>query len=384
MSFQVNQNEPLPAYYQMAEWMKDQIRDGKYPPGSRLPSHAELIKQTSLSYHTVRKALSCLVDEKLVTAEHGRGIFVRAGAAQQAAADPQGEKSHRIAAILPWSTSSIFASVLSGIEEVAHQQGYQILLLNHKDEQDVEMAKLREVMEHRVDGIVWAIPESGANLAMMRKVIQDGVPVVLVDRKLPELETDFVGTDNVRAMRSVVEHLLERNCRRLAYIRDSVNISATRERLEGLHVACKEFGLPAPEVFCTRKPSRKNGAACGEKILRCRDQFDAVVCQTDLEAAGFVDIARRQNVSIPDEIKLAGFDDEVFAGFLHPPLTTVHQDFEQIGRTGTELLLGRISGELSGHPTDKRIPAWLVERLSTGPGVYRPQDSKASPEVSVS
>lgn len=320
------------------------------------------MKIFSVSYHTVRKAISDLESEGILAREQGRGTFVRVFPSD---IPQKPDCVRRIAAVFPWSGTSIFAPVVTAIEDVVHSHGYRMLLVNNRDDINVEMSKMREIMDHNVDGIIWAIPSKGGNLAMMRKIIDDGTPIVLVDRQLPELEVDFVGTDNIGAMRSVARHLYKCGCRRPAYVKDYVFLSATTERLNSFSDSCEEFGMQAPEVFCTRNESRENGIKCAAQIFKRLDDFDAIVCQTDLTAAGVICEAHRAGVSIPGDIHLVGFDDESYAPLLYPSLTTVHQDFEQIGKTAANLLLDRMNGNTPNQPIEKRIPASVIPRAST-------------------
>lgn len=359
---EINRNSELPLYSQLSSWIRCELQAGKYLPGQQLPTDAELMKMFSVSYHTVRKAISELENDGIVSREQGRGTFVRVLISDTPNTP---EQVRRIAAVFPWSGTSIFAPVVTAIEDVVHSHGYRMLLVNNRDDVTVEMEKMREVMDHNIDGLIWAIPAKGGNLAMMRKIVEEGTPVVLVDRQLPELAVDYVGTDNVAAMREVARHLAQCGCHRPAYIKEYIFLSATTERLNGFCEACETYGLKQPEIFCTRNESRENGIKCATQIFNRIEDFDSIVCQTDLTASGVISAAHKAEIRIPDDIQLIGFDDESFAPLLYPCLTTVHQDFENIGKTAANLLLDRINGNSLSAPIEKRISATVVVRSST-------------------
>lgn len=362
---QLDRDSPIPLYFQVATGLEQQIRDKVYAVGDRLPTEVDLVAAIGVSQMTVRQALDLLVQRRLVVREQGRGTFVRQNAIDQEQRPP---RCGRIAAVMPWSASSIFHPVMVSIERVASRQGYHPILANSENDPQVEIRKLRELIAHGIDGLIWAAPSRDTNRAFVRKINAEGLSVVQVDRQVPGLAADFVGSNNIAAMKQIVDHLIACGAERIAYIEETgQRVSATYERREGLIAACQQLGLTEPVVFRSRSLARDNGRVCADKILTRRHSFDAVVTQIGAAAAGFTERALQRGVDVPGSMRVVGFDADYLDAPSPLPLTTVRQNFDRIGERAAELLLDRVEGMRSTSPIEERFPTELLVRQTTTP-----------------
>jgi LacI family transcriptional regulator len=238
-----------------------------------------------------------------------------------------------------------------------------------------ELDCLHRLLDQRVDGIVfWPSDETVPN-HYLEEVWKRGVPLVAVDRQLPHTRADFSGTDDVAGGRIAAEHLLELGHRRLAILCGEPWVSTYADRRQGFveavaahnaAAACKKAGDDA--AVCEQIECR-NEAALDEsrELLSGRDRPTALFAVSDVLAAHIYEAAALK-LSVGTDVSVLGYADIPEAGLLRPSLSTVRQDFQEIGRNAARLLLDRIEGRTT---TDRahsmRIVPTLVVRQSTTP-----------------
>ena len=238
-----------------------------------------------------------------------------------------------------------------------------------------ELGCLHRLLDQRVDGIVfWPSDETVPN-HYLEEVWKRGVPLVAVDRPLPHTRADFSGTDDVAGGRLAAEHLLGLGHRRLAVLCGEPWVSTYADRRRGfveavaahIAVACNKAGENA--VVCEQIECR-NEAALDEsrELLSGRERPTAVFAVSDVLAAYVYEAATSLALSIGTDVSVLGYADIPEAGFLRPSLSTIRQDFQEIGRNAARLLLDRIEGRVTAdRARSMRINPALVMRQSTTP-----------------
>ena len=237
-----------------------------------------------------------------------------------------------------------------------------------------ELGCLHRLLDQRVDGIVfWPSDETVPN-HYLEEVWKRGVPLVAVDRPLPHTRADFSGTDDVAGGRLAAEHLLELRHRRLAILCGEPWVSTYADRRQGFieavtahnaAAACKKAGDEA--VVCEQIECR-NEAALDEsrELLSGRDRPTAIFAVSDVLAAHVYEAAAALKLAVGTNVSVLGYADIPEAGLLRPSLSTVRQDFQEIGRNAARLLLDRIeSRTTTERARSMRIVPTLVVRQST-------------------
>ena len=359
----IDRNTPVPLYHQIATYFKGLIESGELAPGDKLPTEAELMKALKISPITVRQALGSLVKLGMIYRERGRGTFVRPGAQLNA----NGGNGHgRVAVVMPWASGTFFAPMVEAVEHALHLGGLHTMLVNNADDAQVEMRKLREVIDHGVDGMVWVIPTKGPNTALFNQIVKSDLPLVLVDRRIGDADVDFVGSDNVGGMKAIVSHVIETGRKRIALVREPVGASTAMDRQQGYEEALTEAGIEPDSslIFTSREAFLENGRRCARRILSLGKSVDAICCTSEQAAMGVLAELRRARISIPDDIALTAFDDDGLAATAVPPLTTTRQDLLGMGATAAEVLIQRIANP--DRPVETRhLPTTLTIRAST-------------------
>ena len=290
----------------------------------------------------------------------------------------------------PWN--SFHSGVLGGIHRTLAAHDYLPILHYPHQSTAVELGArdgselqyLHRLLDQRVDGIIfWPSDETIPDI-YLKEVWDRGVPLVAVDRYLPETHADFSGTDDAAGARLAAEHLLGLGHRRLAFI-GAANISTYADRQRAFEkriAACRaatrlSVSCPTPVVASRttrawhdgeRVPVHSNSLEVARDLLQKKQRPTAILCANDWMALGVYAAAAEAGLAIGRDLSVVGFADLREASMLMPALTTIRQNAEAIGTAAAELLLDRIEGRATAKkPREMRQQPELVERESTGP-----------------
>jgi DNA-binding LacI/PurR family transcriptional regulator len=255
--------------------------------------------------------------------------------------------------------------VVDGIEEVANERGYSVILATSQADPQRELAVVRSCQERRVDGILVASSRVGALYVPLLSELE--VPIVLLNN---QHESDFaysVRIDNVHGMRLITEHLLDLGHTRIAYVGDRFGLHSDEERLAGYREALNGRKIPVNKRLVVRGDGKADEAGAAlDQLLTGRGRPTAIACYNDMTALGLVQRAQELGISVPGDLSVTGFDDIPFAAFAGPPLTTIRQPRRDMGRRAMKLLFAL----LNGAPAEKThiIHGELIVRNSTASG----------------
>jgi DNA-binding LacI/PurR family transcriptional regulator len=256
------------------------------------------------------------------------------------------------------------ASMVYGIEGAARRAGYfvSIASVQSLDRRSVLEAVSR-LREQFVEGIIAIVPQDGA-MAALAEVPAD-IPLVGVG--LGEAtDVPMVGLDNVAGARAAVQHLLDFGHKSVHHISGPADWPEAQERLAGWRGVLEGAGREIPDPLIGDWSAR-SGYEAGLKLVKSK-KVSAIFCANDHMALGVIRALTEAGRRVPGDISIVGFDDVPEAAYYTPPLTTVRQDFAELGRRGVQLVLARLRGE--GFSAEPVMPQ-LVVRASTAPAVTR-------------
>jgi len=283
-------------------------------------------------------------------------------------------KTHTVGVVLNSLNSTFQAHLLEGIDGMAQTHGYAMILSCTNGLAEKEKSLIEMLLEKGVDGLIVAPADPEANREYYTLLLSQGVKLVFVDREVAGLNIDVVSTDNSMGGYLAARHLLERGRKRFVFVsttsRDRRSTSV-RERLAGAASAISEAGFPAAHVVgpdCPDLPVDEEFAyqAFRSYLKRKHSPFDAVFAVHDGLAYGAIRALSEVRLSVPNEVAVAGFDDQDPSAFFQPPLTTVRQPVNEIGGEAIRLLLNRFSKK-NGIGTRQRVALQpkLIVRGST-------------------
>ncbi len=204
-----------------------------------------------------------------------------------------------------------------------------------------ESAALRAIRSRSVDGVIFTSITPG--LPELREALELGSPVVLLNRKAPELDVDAVVSDNVRGSELLTRRLLDHGRTRPAFVGGAPTASTSSDRLEGFTAALRAHGLPVVEHrIVLGRYSYGFGFESMQRLLQTDPSIDSVVCSNDILAFGALDAARSLGRAMPNGLWVAGFDDVQMSSWHSFDLTTVGIDMNRLAQEATRLLLQRL------------------------------------------
>lgn len=358
---------PHHKYRQILEKLQDDIVSGRYKPGKRLPSEAELVRRFGASRMTVFRAMHELQSLGIVTRRVGSGTFVSTSSSTG---------SHVFGLLIPeLGQTEIFEAICKGMMEAQEAMHHSLLWGNAvPQEQDKEQAA-EQLCEHyiaqKVSGVFFAPVEFStnrfqANHRIVAALDRARIPVVLLDRCLEPYpqrsKYDLIGIDNRRTGYLATEHLIKTGAKRIAFFARPNSAPTVDARIAGYREALLSQGLTAGRDLVNL------GDASDMKFIRSilrKQKPDAFVCANDLTAGNLMHTLISLGQRIPEDIRIVGIDDVRYARLLPVPLTTLHQPCRDIGRIAIAAMLDRIANaDLPAR--DVLLRCELVVRKSCG------------------
>ncbi len=265
--------------------------------------------------------------------------------------------------ILPDSANPFFAEIARAIEDAAFGAGYNVILGNSENQLDKEQVYVDVLVNKQVDGLIFLA--SGDHSPSLEQLVHDGLPVVVVDRRLSGLEVDTVLTDNLQGGLTAARYLLELGHRRIACITGPSNLTPSAERVIGFRRALEEHGLSVDEALIRKGDFHPHsGYRAAAELLGCQPRPTAIFVCNDMMAIGALRALSEAGLRVPHDCSLVGFDDIELASYITPPLTTIRQDKTALAEAAVQLLLERIA-EPDLPARTRILPTRLIERLST-------------------
>jgi LacI family transcriptional regulator, repressor for deo operon, udp, cdd, tsx, nupC, and nupG len=333
----------------------------------------DVASELGMSVATVSRALSQPELLKPETRERVLSVVAKLGYRPNVLARSlRRGQTHAIVLVVP-KLSPFFLEIYAGAEEAAQTAGLAVLLGNSDGKPEREEAYFDQVMSGRADGIILLTGVLPSAYAAGRRAVP---PMVAVLERIADHDAPVVRIDHRAASAEVTRHLIELGHRRIAHITGTHRAPSSEHRLEGYKDALASAGIPFDSDFVVAGDfSMQSGADAMGKLLDLNDPPTAVFAGNDEMAFGAVTAARTRGLSVPDDLSLAGFDDQTTAAFYNPPLTTIHTPCREIGRRATQALVEQISGRDVAR--EIVLPTRLIIRDSTAAPVRRTKPVRA-------
>lgn len=276
-----------------------------------------------------------------------------------------------IGVILPEVDNHFFSSAINGIEEVAQQNGYHVLIYLTHDSEEQEKTVSRFLTSGRVDGILVSLAGGTRNISHLEKLKNLGVPMVQFDRVSRKLNTATVTTDDYASGYKATAHLLRAGCRHIAHLQVSANLSIGCRRMQGYSAALHDHHIPY-DAGLVLNGSGTNAENLGRirHFLMQHPRVDGIFASVERLALSSYQACQSMGLAIPDDIKIVGFSNMETAALLAPALTTVTQPAHAIGHEAARILFQAITKNKPVLPSQSlELKSELVVRASTVGGM---------------
>lgn len=268
--------------------------------------------------------------------------------------------------IVPELDNPVFPILAQAIETALSDRGFTPLLCTQSPGGTTEEEYVEMLLDHGVDGIVFVSGRHADNTASLdryHRLRSRGMPIVLVNGYAESIDAPAVSTDDVVAVDLALRHLTSLGHRRIGLAIGPDRYVPARRKAAAFTAALARTGEDAAEHVVSTLFTVEGGQAAGGELID--SGHTAIVCASDLMALGVIRAARSRGLRVPDDLSVIGFDDSALIAFTDPPLTTVRQPVQAMGKAAVSALLSEISGvrvsrtELLFHPE-------LIVRASTG------------------
>ncbi|MDJ0829910.1 MAG: LacI family DNA-binding transcriptional regulator [Desulfobacterales bacterium] len=328
----------------------------------------DLARKLNLSPSTVSRALRNHPD---ISAETKKRVLQLADELDyhpdSIAQSLQTRKTKTIGVIVPEIKQPFFAAVINGIEALAYDAGYTIIVCQSNENYEREVVYTRSLVSHRIAGLLVSLSRSTFNLEHFKVLQRRGIPIVFFDRVSAQIEASKVTVDDYQGAFDVVNHLVGVGYKRIAHLAGPKNLSISQNRLQGYKDALIQGGLRyAEERVVYGGLDDTDGLIGLQKLLTLEKTPDAVFAVNDPVAVGAFTVIKASGLKIPADIALAGFSNTNLSGLLEPPLTTVEQPTYEIGKAAAQLLLEQINHDGDYfRPKTEILKTHLIIRSST-------------------
>jgi LacI family transcriptional regulator len=254
-----------------------------------------------------------------------------------------------------------FSDIVGAVEAECARLGLMVLLADTQDDAEKELAVIHVLHQRRVDGVIFA--PSAEPIQALDYLLNSGLPCVLLDR-MADRRFDQVGVDNVNAMDGLVEHVLLKGHRDIAFVAGQPGFATTIERIAGFQAALESRGIELPaEWIVTGSATTADASKAAHRLLTRPQRPSVIVTGNNLATIGVMRAVRELGLTVPDDVSLVGFDDFEWANLFEPRLTLVEQPCAELGRQAATLLIERIAAP-TGPRRSLRLPTMLNVRAS--------------------
>lgn len=329
-------------------------------PNDKIPGENEIARRFNVSVITARKALSDLVNDGFIYRIKGKGSFVAL------ANDPAKKQRLRmIVFLLPASESgdSSFTKMIKGAQSCCAAHGYPILIEVSNDEIEAEKELIEKAVHDKMSALIIYSIDPEKNISSFSRLKEEGIPFVLIDRYTEQVPYNVVSSHNTDGAFQATEHLIQLGHRKIAFAAYDYSIITEQMRHKGYRLALQAYGIKEDSSLFSNH-SVQNATDLYRKIKN--GELTSIVCANDYCALKLMDCFLRWGMSIPEDVSIVGYDGIKSTEYVLPTLTTVIQNFYEIGEAAGAAVVEALENTRRGVK-QVFLPTELSVRESTAP-----------------
>jgi LacI family transcriptional regulator len=275
------------------------------------------------------------------------------------------KRTRTLALVVSDITNPYFTLMARGVEDLAGASDYSVVYCNTDESEAKEEKYVNLLAQRQVDGVL-LVPSCG-NVKTIKFLLSNGINVVALDRRVSGVKIDAVRSDSEEGAYRLVKLLIGLGHKRIAMITGPRDVSTAVDRVTGYQRALAEASQGDNELVYYGTFNQESGYEFTKQAMMHSPKLTAIFGANNFITIGIIKALHDLNVDVPDDISVVGFDDLPESMLLAPFLTVAAQPAYEMGRMATEILLKRISSELSGGYETLVLPTKIIERESTGP-----------------
>ena len=279
-------------------------------------------------------------------------------------------RSRSIGVIVCEIANSFFSQVINGIESIAYNNGYNVIIAQSRESFERELMNLQYLTSRSIDGLIVSVSTETNDFSSFRQLHEKELPLVFFDRIVDEINTHKVIADNYKGAYDATAHLIKNGYERIAILANAEVLSITKERLAGYRAALTDNNIELNDALV--KYCHHGGMIFSEveeavnELLNLEERPDAIFASADKLTTGCLRILKAKGIEVPGEIALTGFSNTDLTELLQPSLTIVKQPAFEMGEVAMKFLIQLIESKRPVTDFETRVlPTQLFVREST-------------------
>ena len=306
----------------------------------------DLADKLNISIATVSRALK---DDPVVSKKTKKKVFELAEKmgyrSNHFARNLRRQQTNTIGIIVHELNSNFITSVLSGVETVTTEAGYDLIITHSSEGYLKEAANAKNLFHKRVDGLIASLAFDTDDLKHFQRFVDKGIPVIFFDRVEQDGNNTVVIIDNYKCGYQATQHLIEQGCKRIVHVTASLKRNVYSQRYKGYRDALFDNGISFDESFLIIKDLSENaGIESAMEILRIKPLPDGAFITNDFVAAVCMRTLKENDIVIPDDIAVVGFNNDAISKLIEPALTTIDYPGKDMGKIAARNLIDHLRG----------------------------------------
>jgi len=274
-------------------------------------------------------------------------------------------KSNIIGLIIPEIVHYFFSQVISGIEDVAYDAGYHVMICQSNESYIREVKNVEALLSSRIEGLLVSLSKETRDFSHFKNLSKKNIPIVFFDRICEDMDTDRVVVDDFLGAYLATKHLAGIGCKRIAHLGTTQDLLIGKNRYNGYLKALGEFNLPVDNRLIIRCDNYNAARLVTKRLIYELQPPDGIFAVNDLTAIGACQTIKESRMKIPEDIAVVGFSNGIYSTMCDPPLTTIEQFGYQLGQKSARLILDRILSSEDYPAIIEQIEPQLIIREST-------------------
>jgi len=256
------------------------------------------------------------------------------------------QRTNTIGVIVPRLNSNFMSDVIAGIEKVANEAGFNLIISQSLETVKKESENAATMFNSRVDGLLVSLAYDTKNLNHFDQFINRGIPVIFFDRVIDHKKCPNILIDNYKAGYEATNHLIEQGCQKIIHVTGNLLRNVYSERFRGFKEALSDNQLPfSDDQLIVNNLNFQEGENAAAKIISMKEKPDGVFVSNDACAIGCMLELKRQGIKIPEDIAFVGFNNDAMAKVVEPNLTTVNYEGEEMGELSARVLISHLNNQ---------------------------------------
>jgi len=276
-------------------------------------------------------------------------------------------KSYIIGVIIPEIVHHFFSSVISGIENVAHEKGFNVMLCQSKESYEMELKNVETLLSSHIDGMLISITKETKDFTHLENLQEMGIPIAFFDRIAEEIDCDRIIVDDFGGGYKATEHLINQGCKQIAHLYSPLDLLIGRNRYNGYIKAMEDNNMPIYDEYLIFCDTYEKAIFETKKLIDLPSPPDGIFCGNDETAIGAMKAIKINELKIPKDIAVIGFTNSYISTISDPELSTVDQKGYELGKKAAGTIIQRIAEQetIPRNPSTQILDTELIIRESS-------------------